>query len=518
MKTFFKPQLGKAFVIVSFIFLARTAILLPQQQKDNAKDTASKYVATQAAVEAIKQWQSRDIEGIIEYCKLENAKKENIDRQDSEKNIYAYIEKKLKNKIDEDLRTIAQNFFVDRAGELFATLKKKYARKIKKSIQINLDNKYWDIFKQSRQLAIGKQVEELSKDIYPDPVKEHQLLKEFEDAFIQGWRERDTGKLKRELRKKIESKKNILQEVKGLKEKILEETIRDIKSQMEIQQKTLKKEPSQDQITRQQLQHAMRKSVIEAINNNKTMQKEINYKMHYKGKTISVSKQINRITYGIFEFVNHEIEKNAKAKEKERFEQFCARVQFNVWTREKIKKDIKESLAIHKKSERSADIIVDSLLPEAGNSVVNKYKSILRAGNKEKKEFVDRLQGYLKEPDVRQRVKERCRTLIGADLENVRDAIAWEQLQAYFPVLANESWEAPKLSKPVHADEIDIMKRIKVDNKPLPTHPEEFFRNKEYKKLRGKMNRGILLDNTEKLIIQRYKNLSMKPSEPGMDN
>ena len=498
----------KLFLIISSTFLFTPALLLPLQTGDNTKILATKYAAFQAALQVIKQWKLKDMEGILDHCTPENFKRENLKRKDGENNLYGYVKNRLEEKIYEDLKSISRSFFGNKEAELFAEIKKKFRQKINKSVHHNLEVKYRDIFKKSREKAISKQVRELSQDIYPDPMQEHELLKAFENAFVNHWKQISTDRLREKLKSKIESRKNILEEVKGLKGEIIEEILKDIRTQMENQQNTLRKEPQQRYKTWSQIENVMIQNVKFAVNSDVNKTREIVYYMPYNGETIRVSKKINRVIYDIFEFVKKKIKREAKIKEKERFKQFCKQVEFKVWTRGELNATIVKYPEIHKNDGHSADVMVDRYFFKAQKVTIAEYIKNLQIGNKDKEMFIGRLQQYLKEPNIISTVKGRCKALISSDLTAVRNGIAREQLIKYFPKLHNETWEAPKLAGIRHRNKPDIMKRIKIDSDPAPAHPDDCFQPMIFKDIRkGKLNRKILLDNTEKMVLEKVKRL-----------
>ncbi len=470
MRTRFTWDLCKIALFLVVLFLGRKQVIAQESTLDT-KELSKKYAVILAAQGVIEELKDKKIPGLVSSCcnDILDPKKIKLhkNRGDSEKHTQKYVKKKLKSALKEDLDVLYQSFKIDKKKfsrqEFVEEVRNKFRSQIDDNISRNLNQNFQEIFKQARKKAISKQLDELSRTVYPDEKE----IAEFEDAYIGGWKKIDTNRLKTKLRLKIKREERcLLEEVYKLREKISEEVLNDIYTQMDIQENAIEGELPDELLTQNQLQQGIRRNVNAAITRErkKSRMKIIAFEMKYKGEKIPVSKEVKRKIYNIFSFVKKKIVEKAKIEEKERFRKFCRNIDsIAIGSQQELEEIIRADLATHKMKDKSKDIIVDKFLSKVKKRILEQY--VAKAPVKEQSGFKKRLARYLGLPDIQEDIKQRCKELVENDLEIVRDKISDEQLRRYFPKLADNSWEVPKLAKKEHKHKKDIMKSIKGHSK-----------------------------------------------------
>jgi hypothetical protein len=488
-----------------------------EQIKKDAKEISVEYAALQAAKQVINKWENRDIPGIVKECIELNFKKENKKRNDCKANLKKYFTEKVSKEIDNDFETVARSFKGEKGrNSLFNEIKERFKNDISTSIETNVNKKYPAVFKDARTTAIGRQLQNLTINIYPE--EDTPNIKKFESAYLKDWPPIDVKKLESDLKEKIEKKEELLEEVEKLKEKIISEVLEDIKQQMKTQVAAASEELPAALKTRNQLKNAMIRNIRTVIGDLKSKGgKEIVLTVTDNGEEIRISKVIERKVYGIFEFVMEDVKNRAIKMEKARFCDFCRTTDaIQTWNETDIKHIITQDLAAHKKYTKSKGIIFNSYFPRATDAIVESYKTYIPQPERSAVRF--HLEPYLKE--MEDEIKNRVETLLRKDLDEVRDQIAEAQLKDFFPKLANNSWEVPRLAGEKDESRVDIMKKVNISEKNrLPIeHPSICFQSPIFEEIKsGSINTARLLDNTETKVFQKVQSLINKEAGNAWD-
>lgn len=522
MKSKFRNVCNTIIFILIFSSII-TPIFPAQQSEHSAKIKPIKLAAFQASQRAIERLKGKIIEGIVDDCKSQILDKstvnQHISRTQSENKLHSYVRERLRGELENDLEKIHQSLF--RTYEnLFSQenfineIEKKFNASTAKSINYNINNNFQNIFRQAREGAINDQVKELSEKVYP----KNEEIRDFEDAYLGGWKDIDRNRIMKILKGRIGRDSNILEEVDGLKEKIIVEVLGDIQSQMERQEGAVSFPIPEGRVTYDTIRGGMTNNVSKVISQDQENERSIVYKRDFKGSTIEISKQIERTVYDVFIFIRAKIEKEARIKEEARFQTFCQNATFSVWDRQDLYTTIRGDLRAHKNYETSKNRIITTLLSEAESNIKRQY--VAMAPQAERNRFGSILDGYLARREFQNVIKVRFGELIDDDLEEVRNQIAGEQLRENFIGLFNKTWEVPKLSRDEHRDRSDIMKRaMGKSSDPLNvSNPDDCFQNPIKGEIySGYLRRGDLLDNTERMVFDRVNELIMGEAKRAWD-
>ncbi len=477
------PGFSNLFPIAITALLLVTAIFSSQAacRDEEAKKISIRYAARQAVKVAVEKVLENDPRDFIP--EISSGISENPNAHKTAEESRTLVEDDLRvlllRSLEQDLKRIHQSLNPPDESSRWFTLEwlkeeceEKFGEKCDTQIEIYTERRLSKIFQDARKQAIDRQLEDLAEGVYPTE-------EEIEHIETAGWNSELMNALKTKVKKSIhpQSGVSLLEEVEKETASFADVIIADVQNQIINQRKALDAPIPHGIILPSDIYDHVQQNVESA-------------RKRYEQKA-----EPHQNIFGIFSFIESEIQTTSRRKSGEFFRDYCESFKFEP-EEQTIKNIILKNTAAHQSYNDSVKLCAKHFFPFFLDSAISSYAS--RISNPEEKDNFTVFLRNLAESnqEVRSSIKKRLGSAVRRPLEDVREVIARKQLQEYFKPLDEGTWKlSENYLKKVRHENFGVHSFEQCLDLPFIMSPDKRY------------DAGILLDDAQNLVLSTTKKL-----------